>query len=180
MRSIFIGYMFTFLNININFGHSTLDILPDFIGFWFIIKGLKELAHESNFFEKVLPLAKFMMVYTAALWIMNLIGIAGTDNTILTIVITVLGLISLAISLLLSFNIIQGVKEIEFNHFTSLESGPLEKAWKIMAIAEVATFLLAVIVPPLSVVSLIVAFIFAIVFLVRFNRSKNLYEQITL
>ena len=176
MRSIFIGYLFTFLNINLTFGNSTVDILPDFVGFWFIIKGLKELADESNFFEKVLPLAKFMMIYTAVLWIINVLGIGG-GNTVLTILFAILGLVSIAVSLLLSFNIIQGVKEIEFNHFTSLGSAALENAWKIMAIAEVASYLLAIILPPLAVVSILVAFVFAIIFLVRFNRSKNLYEQ---
>lgn len=171
MRNIFIGYLFIFLDFNFNFNAHTLALIPDFIGFYFMVKGLKELASQSQRFTKVQPLAVGMGVYTAVLFIMDLLGMGmGTLSW-------VLGLVSLAISLYISYTIILGIQDIETTRDADLYSQKLKSTWMGMVITHVASYLF-VWVPALALISVIAAFVLAIVYLFAFRNTKNAYEAL--
>jgi hypothetical protein len=70
MSSLFNGMVLLFLNFHINIGRSSIGLLPDFLGFIYIVKGAKELSNESEFFKKVNPYARNMTYFTLVLYIL--------------------------------------------------------------------------------------------------------------
>jgi hypothetical protein len=136
-------------------------------------QGLGEISLLSGWFAKVRPWALGMVIYTAVLYVMDLFGLwaAGVSLPFVSIL---LGLASVGVSLYISYGSVMGVKDLEAAEGRHLDAEQLFKIWKLMAIFSVVTYVL-IWVPALNILSIIAAFIIAIVFLVAFNRTKNLY-----
>ena len=68
MNNIFIGFIFVFLDFNLDLGSSRIGLIPDFIGYVLIYQGLKELSGQSRRFSNaaLIRSPSAMAVYTAA------------------------------------------------------------------------------------------------------------------
>ena len=170
MSNIFIGLILVFLDFNLNLGNSTIGLIPDFIGYIIMIKGLEEMAPESVLFIKVKPFATGMAIYSVVLYIMDLLGISMSLGAL----IYLLAIISTAISLYISYNIVMGVIDMEEKYNTALNGDTLKSTWKLCAIFNVLSFV-SLLIPLVAIVSIIVTLIVSIYFLVVFSKSKNLY-----
>lgn len=170
MSNIFIGMILVFLNFNLNLGNSIIGLIPNFIGYYFMYKGLKEIEEDHNNFGKVLPIVQGMIVYTAITWVFDLLGISVS----LGIFTYVLAIASLALSLYISYHIVTGIVEVEQIRNIDINGQPLYGAWKAMAIACVASFFL-VFIPVLAFIAVIAAVVASIYYLVQFSRTKNMY-----
>lgn len=170
MKNIFIGFLLIFLNFDLNIGSSKIGLIPDFIGYIVMIKGLLEMAEESPLFIKVKPLATLMAAYSGVLYLIDLVGISGSLGPLSIL----LGIASIAISLYISYNIVMGVKDMEEKYNTLLNGNSLKSTWAILAVFNILTFAL-LLIPALAIICIVVSFIAAICFLVAFNNSKNLY-----
>lgn len=173
MSSIFTGFMFIFLDFSINLGNTRIELIPDFIGYLIMLGGLREMAGESPAFTKVRPHAVFMVFYTGIVWLLEVFGITVSLGALSLL----LGLVSIIVSLYISYTIILGVRDMEGHYNTHLNSDSLKAAWNLLAIFTVLTFLL-LLIPALSILCIIVSLIAAIWFLVAFSRSKTLYYNI--
>lgn len=162
--------MFVFLDFNLNIGTARIELIPDFIGYIFILQGLAELFDKSELFSKARPYAKGMAVYTAILFALDIFGAAD----MLGFVGFVLGLISTVISLYISYNIVMGVKDMETTFGMQLSGDGLKSNWNLLAVFTVAVYLLFFI-PFLNILCIIAGLIIGIVFLVSFSKTKNLY-----
>jgi hypothetical protein len=164
--------MLIFLDFNLNLGNSQIGLIPDFAGYLVMINGLKEMSVESPMFMKVKPFASAMAVYTAVLYAMELFGISsslGAFSYILAIASTI-------ISLYISYYIVMGVMDLEEKYSTLFNGSGLKSTWTLLAVFNILSFI-SLVVPVLSVVFIVVAFIVAIVFLVSFNTAKRLYYE---
>ena len=170
MSNTFIGMLLVFLDINLNIGRITIGLIPDFIGYIIMAKGLEELSHESLYFANVKGFAKGMAVYTGILYCMNLLGLSHYFN----IASYLLGLAATIISLYISNRIAKGVEDMENTHGRELNATSLYSSLKFNAVFTLAAHVL-IIIPFLSVICMLVAFVSAIVLLVAFNKSKKLY-----
>ncbi len=169
MRNIFIGFLFVFLDFNLTLGASQIGLIPDFVGYILVFQGLTELEKMSARFIKARPFALGMAVYTGLLYALALFGIGTND-----IVSFVLGLVSTLISLYISYNIVMGVKEIEASSGRFLNAQGLYSNWTLLAILSLIVYLL-LFIPILNVLCIIAGLVAGIVFLVSFNKTKNLY-----
>ncbi len=106
MNNIMIGFIFVFLDFNLTFGNSKIGLIPDFIGYMVMAKGLIQMAEESLLFMKAKPYATGMAVYTGVLYFMDLSGI----SVLLGALSYILAIVSTIISLYISYNIVMGVK----------------------------------------------------------------------
>ena len=52
MHRLFWGLFFAILDIDLTVGRATFEILPDFLGFFLLMKGMEALASETGRFEK--------------------------------------------------------------------------------------------------------------------------------
>lgn len=169
MSKIFIGFILIFLDFNLNLGNSQIGLLPDFIGYIMMINGIDEMALESPLFMKVKPYATFMAVYSGIIYLLDLLGISlGVALAYL------IGLMSTAISLYISYNIIIGVIDIEDRYSKSLNGSTLKSTWTLFAIFSILT-MVSLFFPVLAVISALISFVTAICFLFAFNKSKNYY-----
>lgn len=170
MNNIFIGLLFVFLDFDIQFGASKVGLIPDFIGYILIFIGLAELTAGNDRFSRVRPFAVYMAVYTGVLYAMDLFSISYN----LGIISSLLDLASLIVSLYISYSIVRGVQDLETLLEQDLNGGPLYNTWLALVVCTVAIFFIAF-VPGLNVLCLIAGVVVGIVFLVMFNRTKNLY-----
>ena len=128
MRKLFWGFLFIYLNFNLNLNQYSLSILPNFVGYILLLQGMKQLEEESRFFRRACPFAVGMAVYEAILWIGAVFGV-GADS----VIGTVLGWISMAVSLYVSWLLIQGVLEMEQQSERDLLGAQMYSRWKLLA-----------------------------------------------
>lgn len=172
LRNIFIGLLWVFLDFNLDLGTIRIGLIPDFVGYIFIIKGLEEMASQSTFFSKTKPFATGMLVFTSILYALDLFGLALVYNPMMGLV---LGLVSTAISLYITYNIVMGVSDMEKMQERNLNGFQLYNMWKVLAILNIVMYIL-LFIPALGLMAFIALLIVNIMFLVAFNKSKNLYE----
>ncbi len=171
MKNIFIGFLLIFLDFNLNINTSTIGLLPDFVGYIILIKGLDEVASESSIFLKARPWAVGMSVYSAILYVLDLLGASSG----LGFISILLGIISTIISLYISYVIVTGVRDIESVRGTKLNGEKLRNIWNIMAIFKLVSYI-AFMSQLLALICIIISFIISIFFLVAFNTTKKLFE----
>lgn len=135
-----------------------------------MINGLNELTHKSIRFSKIRPFAVGMAVYTGILYAMDLLAISINIGSLALL----LGLASTIISLYISYNIVMGVKDMEIAYTQQLNGDNLLTMWKVLAVLSLAIYLLFFI-PALGLLCIIGNIVVAIIFLVSFNKTKNLY-----
>ena len=169
MKNIFTGMIMVFIDFHLNIGLSRIGLIPTFLGYIFIHKGLAELAEFSPWFTKLMPYCKGMIVYTIITYVLDLLGIPpGTG--------IVLGIISGIVSFYISYGIIMGVMDIEKAKSQDLNSQQLYSTWKLMVISTLITHLL-LIFPVLAIPSILIAFAISIYYLLMFNKTKKLFYE---
>lgn len=163
--------LFVFLDFYVDFGGSRIGLIPDFIGYILIAYGLKELTTGSDRFSRVRPLVIVMVVYTAFLYGMDFLG---APFFLIRDVYFILGLVSVLISLYISYKIVTGIKALETGLEQDLEGRRLYSVWAVSAILSLVVYALNLLPVPnwlCNVAGLIVG----IVFLVYLNRTRRLY-----
>ena len=166
------GMIFLFLNFNIDLPWSVVGLIPSFVGYCLILAGLTRLTGYSRRFVKIRPVVMAALVYSAIQYVLDLTGATllfaeDPRRIILTLVSTVF-------SLLVSYNIIMGIKDIELTCGHDLESRHLYYAWKVWAVYSLALFVVFLL-PMFTALLIIIAFIFAIYLLSKFNRTSSLF-----
>ena len=76
MKSIFISLFFIFLDFSINFGNMRIGLLPTFVGYLLLYRGLKTIYTESPHFAKMQPFSMGMAVYNGLLYILDFLGMS--------------------------------------------------------------------------------------------------------
>lgn len=171
MKNIFIGLLFVFLDFNLNLGASTVELIPDFIGFILMYNGSKELIQESEWFNKIMPFTLGMSIYSGVIYALDLLGLsAGLDLAFSFI----LGVITLIMTIYINYAIVMGVSDMEIRYDSDFNWKPLYAAWKLLAICQVLIYLL-VFIPIFNIIGLLVVLIANIYYLYCFSKTKNLY-----
>lgn len=181
MSDIFAGMILVFLNINLDIGNMRVGLIPDFFGYYFMLKGLEEVAGYSERFGKIIPVVKGMVVYSVIVYAFALFG--GATSVDLQYLYTpaglgmlVMGIIATALSIFVSYNIVMGIKDIELAWGQDLDTVRLYSTWKVLVVfTGITHFTLILHIAPFAVVSMVVGFIVQIFYLVAFNRTRKLY-----
>ena len=174
MRSIFIGMLFVFVNINIIIGSSLIGLVPTFFGYLCILGGLSELKGYSTCFTKATPWVKGMVIYSAFCYAMNLLGAGAVDNPYGLLFGSILGISLTIISLFIAYNIIMGIKDIETTKVQNLNSVQLYSTWKMLAVLSIGASVF-IFVPVLNLACAIAGFVVAVYYIFIFNKTKKLF-----
>ncbi len=175
MSNLFIGMLLLFLNFNLNIGNISIGLIPDFLGYIFIVKGVVELSNESQLFVKVKPYASGMIYYSGALYIFNLLGLGAS----LGFIWYILQLISVLMCLYITYFCVKGIKDMEELNGYDLHGETLYKSWIFLAVLSIISSSIAFLVGFGAIIIIIVNFIAIIMYLVNFNQTKKLYLDIT-
>ena len=182
MKKLFWGFFFIYLNFNLNVNQYSLNVLPDFVGYIFLIKGIDPLNGESTFFEKARPFSVGMAVYTAVLWGGALWGVTAGGG----MVVRLLSLLATVVGLYISWLLIQGVAEIEEAHAVDLNKERLLSLWKALVAVEVIINVLQLmlnlanvgILTVLSVMLMILGLIVIILYLLTWKNTAAIWETL--
>lgn len=180
MKKIFWGFIFIFFDFNITIYSTVIGLIPEFLGYIFIIQGLSQLSFESNYFEKARPFGIVLEVYYIIYYILNLIGLAEY----LVNVNLAFSLILMAVRLSLFIYIILGIRDIESNYKCNLNSTSLMVLTIIEIVLQFLSYICFIFVLNLDYESnilyapIILCLIIHIVFLVMFKNLSNSYEQL--
>jgi hypothetical protein len=169
MTYIFIGYILTSFEITAN----NVSLLPDFLGYVLIALGANQLKEESIFFGRMIPLSIGMAIYTSIHFLAALLGWALPAG----ILMLVLAMVSLLVSLYISYNMIRGITEMEDNRGYDFSADKLMKWW-------MATVFLAVFnsifgftgLEPLIMVGTVLSMVVNVMFLASLYSAKVLIE----
>lgn len=158
---------FVFLNIDLNIGGFGFGLFPSFLGYLFILKGLTELSGLSIRFYKMTPTVLLVGAYSAVMYFMELMGGLGTGwlNYVLI-------LISINLSLFVSYNFIMGIQDIEVHRGQNLNFAQLFFAWKVLAIFAFMP-LVARIVPMPAILPVAAGLAVGIYFLFVLDRTRR-------
>ena len=161
MKRIFWGFFFVFINFNLSFNAHTLNLIPTFVGYILLYQAAGELAGENRRFDQLRPFAIAMAVYTGLLWVGDLLGVTSGGSWLDTI----LGLAALAVSLYISWNVVQAVLEMESSSGMELNGASVRTAWFILLAAQIAGTLGGMLLGPLALMALIALLVGVIWFL---------------
>lgn len=75
MQKIFTGLLLVSFDFNLTLGSCVIGLIPDFLGYIFIRKGVQELREESLCFARLDPWTLGMAVYSGILYLLDLFGI---------------------------------------------------------------------------------------------------------
>jgi len=173
MNKIFAGMMFIFINFHINIGAARVGLIPDFIGYIFMMQGLIQLQGFSPRFAKIKPFVLIMIIYSVITYVLDLIGVLYSVGPLFG---GILGGVYMGVSLYISYNIVMAVKEIEKAEGNDLNSENLFRAWRLLAVFLVLSTVI-LLAPMLGIFAIVLAFVFAINYLVKFYRTKNLFNE---
>ena len=172
MSSIFWGFFFIFVNFNLTVNGHVLNLLPPFVGYLLVMRGCRELGEESALFASIRPFALGMAVYTGILWLGDLLAVTGQGSWLTML----LGLVSMAVSLYVSWAVVQAIRDVEALRGADLNGASLHTAWMVLAVAQVASWVLAVLVSLLALLGVIAGLVGIIWFLVALWHSRRNYE----
>lgn len=171
VKRIFIGLIFVFFDFNLNFGGSTLELIPDFIGGYFLWKGTGELAEESEFFSRAVK-PSFLWGICMGIQFVNNLLISSVDA-----VSIVLSIIGLALMLYVTYMISYGMVDIEMQAGSgAMRTSRLISAWKAMAVCNVMLMVSMLILPMLAIFLIIAGFVAVVCYLVFFHTAWKTYE----
>ena len=180
MKKFAIGFLLILLDFNLNFNQFSLNVLPDFVGYYLLLKGMAELERENPRFASPRPFAIGMVIYTAILWVGNLLGVSGGS------LMTLLSLIALAAHFYIAWVLVLAVREVEQWREADLYGKVLYKRWKILLGLNAAIQLLRLlamatsirVVMTIAVVLVLANLIWSFLFVLGWNRCGQFYEEL--
>jgi len=163
-----------------------IGLIPSFVGYFFMLRGLSEIMELSERFVKIMPYVKGMIFYSIFLYVLDLLGgytvidLHHINTTVWWIVLFVFIMMTILIllSAFISYNIIMGIKDIEAAKEQNLSTGNLYYVWKLLVGFTLFTHLVMLLgMPSLAVIGVLISFLFQLCYLYAFYKTKNLYER---
>lgn len=179
-NKIFWGIILVLLDIRI----QGFDILPDFIGYWIIYKGLKELVYLNSYFEKalkyVLPLA---LISVFDFYQIQILIEQNSFNPLETI-FSILGIIITILNLLMFYNICTGISHAAQQRENPELAQKATSRWMLYLYTQIAGIVLTLLflcpgfIAGLALMILmIVTFIIMVLLAILMKEADNFFGQ---
>ena len=170
MKNIFIAYFFIMFELSPEFGASSIELFPKWVGYLFLVRAFKELANKSETFKKNIMLTEAMVVVDGAVWLLD-IFLPGT----LTVIQTPMKFLLRLFYYSSTYNVMKGIKEIEEYHHADIGAKKINTAWWFFFGTKISGIIASVNVISLLIVS-ILHLVACIYHLVVLNKTRKAYE----
>ncbi|MBQ9845091.1 MAG: hypothetical protein IJO54_03290 [Oscillospiraceae bacterium] len=166
MENFFIGMIFIFLNFNFTVSNHVVGLIPTFVGYIFVKRGINEFEGKVPAFAKIENFSKIMIAVSIVIYIMDFLAVnIGAMYFVVSVVM-------MAANIYTSFNITEGILWLEENKNVNILGSDLRRMWKISIIALCASTV-TVFIPLLNIIAVLAYFVCCALFLVAFNKTKN-------
>lgn len=162
MNRLFWGLIFVVLDWKFTLGTAVFEIMPDFLGFYLLMKGMEELAVRSRVFERGRHWAFALALASGVHFAAELMAPeAGTQ-----VILWAAGLLLLAAGLAFIRRILRGLGEL------GLETAAAEGMWLVLAALQCICYL-ANWIPVVGEICNLVSLGTGVLFLLCYYRMKK-------
>ncbi|MBP3673278.1 MAG: hypothetical protein J6J18_05560 [Oscillospiraceae bacterium] len=172
MSRLFWGLLFVLMDVKITLGSAEVGLLPDFAGYFLLMKGMEELAEESKRFDKVRHGAFVMVLVSAVLYVADLLDLTAMQ----AVGIWVLGLIAHVAGLAVLYGMVSGIRQMERGSGWDLQGEKLRTMWLIQAVMGTIAYLLGWI-PLVGTVAGVAGMVTAVCFLAAMFGTKKRFDE---
>lgn len=167
MNRLFWGFFFALIDVKLSVGSAVFDLLPDFLGFWLVMKGMESLSEKSAHFDRGRHGAFGLSILGVILFGMELMDpdMAGK------LWLWGLGLIAEAGVLVLLFLTVWGIRE----SYTDESVGRLRGLLAVLTVLQILAHLMSW-VPVVGKICGAAALIGNVCFLAAFYGSVKAYQ----
>lgn len=138
MSRLFWGLFFVVLDFEITLGSAAIGLLPDFVGYFLLMKGMEELAGESRYFDWGRHWAFAMALLHTILYVAGLLDLSSG----VTVGFWALGLAGYCVGLFVLYQLVAGIRQMEEHHGWDLQGEKLKAMWMIQAVMGLIGYLL--------------------------------------
>ena len=183
MAKIFAGLLLAVLKFQFGIG-SIIVFSTEFLGFFLIYLGCRELLHTTDKFETPANLSLLSAFISAAAAVIGVVSMLFRGIFLLSVISTLLGIVISAAELgctilyiVITYMLIDAVSEIEIRYHLNLNAPNIKTAWLIMAAGQLISSVLRHIhLGFFGVPASIAAFAASIYLLVCFWRIKVAFD----
>lgn len=174
MNRLFWGLFFVALDFNLTLGSATFGLLPDFVGWYLLMKGMEALAEESGHFEKGRHWAFGLMLLNLILYVADLLNLSSGA----AVGMWLLGMVGFCVGMYVLYRMIAGIRQMEESHSWDLQSEKLRTMWLIQVVMGAIAYLLNWI-PLISVFGALAGSVTAFCLLIAMYGTKKRYAEYT-
>lgn len=172
-----IGFLIVAFCFRVPIGETAiLPLLPSFIGYYFLRKGMKAVRFENDLLKLAYKFSQIAMFATIPIFVLNLVGV----NSWAYALYQVLKFAEIFASIAIGYIIIEGIHGMEDTYGYVMGSYELRNMWNIIvgiyAVTEAAAFISKFPVW-LTAVLLVVKLMFLIMFMQKYIEASQLYDR---
>lgn len=130
MNCLFWGLLLCLLDFDIAVGTAVIGLLPDFLGFFLVMKGLEQLAEENRFFSRGRHYAFGLLILSVILYVADLMN----PGSMVKVWLWALELVGLIVLLVLIRMVITGILWLERDNGLKLRGDLLKSMWTILIV----------------------------------------------
>lgn len=171
MNKLIISFIFILFNYSINLNGHFLNVIPSFVGYWFLLKGAGELQEKHGHFEKCISWSKGMLIFSAIKWCALLIfALSGGIRSALQFAESLFTLIAI-------YQMLEALGAMEDNLQNDIGISKLRFAWILSIVLSFGISFL-MIFPTAYNIGLIICFLANIYVVFCSYRSAQSYRRI--
>lgn len=174
MDRLFRGMLFVLLDFQLNIGEHSIGLIPDWLGFIYLLQGFQLLEEEWDGFRKGQMPMQLMVVYSAVVYVLDALNLSIQ----MAVVTWALGLVSVIICLFITRQISVGICYMEQNRGWDLQGRKLQSLWLYLVVMQVIAVLFSW-VPVVGIVCSVAQMIISIVWLVTLHGCRKRYWEET-
>lgn len=137
MIKLAIGMLFVLMNFSIDIGDLSINILPEFVGYFLLLSAVEKLKVKSAYFDKMSGLLFAMTIYKIADYIVSMLNVsAGMVATVFFYG----GIVSTIIGLIIQYRILCGIDEVTYNDEVRVRMGRVFLLFKAEVVLAVLAY----------------------------------------
>jgi len=168
MQKIFMGILLILLDFPLEFSIGHLGLIPDFIGYFLLLQGLRQLAEDGPSFKRAIPAAVGVGAYSFTLWVADLFGFSASQTPL----VIFCEILSVFLALYVTRLVVEGVGELADATGEDLHDRKLKTDWYVMAVFQTLSFSW-LFFPALAVVCEVIGTVDALLFLLALHKSRR-------
>ncbi len=137
MIRLAIGMLFILVNFAPEIGSLSINLLPEFVGYIFILSVSDKLAKKSDYFKGLSGLLFAMIVYKVVDYIVMMFAL---DKGIIATVFFWIGIIMTVISLIIQFRVYCGIDEIAYDDDVRVNTSKIFLFFKIQVVFTILSY----------------------------------------